>query len=183
MRLDECFFTRLMPEPPRDIGKILEEQRNMHLYDRLRTGTCGMILGQPEVFATRATRDAAVGPCGKHTTFIATSWAEAQVGGFTEAGIAIGHRLGTPEFDRVAKPVIDAAVRYMACVSMSVSVVIARSRHEVEFGDDGQFHVDGDMPQLSIAGDEQEVAATTSWLREVFTDRIFNKSIAKSSKI
>jgi hypothetical protein len=175
MRLDECFFTRLMPEPPRDIGNILEEQRNMHLYDRLRTGACGMILGQPEMFATRAARDAAVGACGKPTTFIATSWAEAQASGFTAVGIAIGHRLGTPEFDRVAKPVIDAAVRYMACTSMSVSVVIARSRYEVEFGDDGQFHVDRDMSQLSIAGDEQEVAATASWLRKLFTDRLTSR--------
>jgi hypothetical protein len=179
--LDDLFFARLMPVPASDLSKILPEQKKMKLHDRLRSGAFGLMLGQSELFATKAARDAVLRPCGKHKAIIATTWPEAQTHGYSAAGLAIGHRLGDAGFDQVVHPVIDANVSFMICTSYPVAMVIARTRYEVAYDYDGEIVVAGDMSQFGFANDEQEIVETARWLQKAFNDRYFNRTVTKSA--
>lgn len=177
MDVNKLFFARLMPTRPGNLGKILADQIMMPLPDKLRAGAGGLILGQPEGFATLAARDAAVGPCGKHR-MSATSWHEVEESGFTPADVAIGHRLGDLGFDRVAKPVIDAVAGFMVRTSYPGVIAIARTRYGIDFGDYSHTIVDVSWFGLT-GGDKRQIAVTAQWLQKVFTARLFHRSIAK----
>lgn len=181
--LDAAFFARLMPVPASDLDRLLPEQLKMKLYERLRTGAYGLMLGQSEVFATKSARDAVLRPCGKYKRIIATSWPEAQTHGFSTGSLAIGHRLGDVGFDQVVQPVIDAKVGFMICTSYPVAMVIARTRYEIDYGSDGEIEVAGDMSQFGFANDEQEIAETAHWLQRTFNDRFFNRTMSKSGNL
>ena len=52
MGVNKLFFACLMRTRPGDLGKILADQTMMPLPDKLRAGVGGLILGQPEGFAS-----------------------------------------------------------------------------------------------------------------------------------
>jgi hypothetical protein len=182
--MSKFFFARTVAQLLADIERILADKGDTHLSDEQDerfTNVCGVVPGVPEAFATRAARDAALGPCGAYANVIETSWDQAVAAGFAASDVAIGHRLGDAEFDRVAKPVVDAVARKMQLTGEPGTIVIARARYEVSVGSNGQIDVAGGVPELSVTYDVPVTWATADWLREAFADRLISKSPAMSS--
>lgn len=184
MSLDKFFFATTVAQLPADIERTLGAQGEAHLSDEQDerfTDVCGVAPGPPEAFATRAARDARLGPFGAYARVIETSWGQAVAAGFTASEVAIGHQLGEAGFDRVAKPVLDAVARKMQLTGEPGMIVIARSRYEVSIGSDGQIDVAGGPLELNVTYDVPIGWATVDWLREAFSARLVAKSSAMSS--
>ncbi|MGH2506574.1 MAG: hypothetical protein ACRDHZ_04025 [Ktedonobacteraceae bacterium] len=171
MNLDECFFASLVTEPG-DISRFLGQERDLR-FDRMTAREYGLLLGQPEIYASRAARDAVLGPCGTFLTFVALSWAEIQASAFSEGGIAIGHQLGDAKFDFVATPVVNNLARHMVRVGMPVSITIARVRFLVAVDLDGEIIVD--RSKFSPAIGKKLFAPTAGWIRQAFADSLLSR--------
>lgn len=127
----------------------------------------------PEAFADMVSRDAALGPCGRWTTFIPTTWSEAEIGGFSSASVAVGHSIDDPRFSAIAEPVIEAVVAQMIENRSSHGrIVIARVVYEFHVRDGGRLEVAGGCATFGAHVDEALSDRTLDWLYRELVDRV-----------
>lgn len=137
--------------------------------DQLLTDSVGAPV-YPEVFASVAARDAALGAYGPYTIFTPTSWAEAEAAGFTATDLAVGHDLAKPGFDRVAQTVLDAVAENIESDLGPTVVVIARVRYEIDRDGNGEIGVSacGDFG-VNAHPDNPQAEVTMRWLEGEFS--------------
>lgn len=127
----------------------------------------------PEAFADAASRDAALGPWGRSTVFIPTTWSDAEMAGFSIASVAVGHSIDDPRFSAIAEPVIEAVVAQMIeHESFRGRIVIARALYEFHVRDDRHFEVVGGCETFGAPVDAALSDRTLDWLHRELADRI-----------
>jgi hypothetical protein len=174
MKLKKCAFTRVTAKVPKDVTDTLTRYGEAGLSEEqneLLTRAAGINPWQPEAFAAVADRDAKIGPYGSVAEFIEASWPEAEAAGFTEADIAIGHRLDETGFEGIALAVVDAVARRMADTGQPGTVAIARVEYGIYARPDGDVTVTA-VPLFDVDGDRGQMEATAAWLRREFRKRL-----------
>lgn len=180
MRLMDCEYARPVLTLPAELAKKLEAVGPGGLEDRegeVYRSVLGMLPGWPEAFATKAARDAALGPYGPYANFVPTTFAEVQNAGFTASGIAIGHPLGDPDFETVAPAVLKAMAERVADDGHA-TVIIGRVRYEIgSFRDDVGVSA---LPEFDARGEPTVINKTMRWLNDNYAHLVRKQLAAQA---
>ena len=99
--LDQAFLNGAKP--------VLSDEQ-----EELFTNAAGVAPGLIEIFATVEQRDAALGPCAPYAEVVPANPAELMNCSFDMDEVAVGHRIGEPNFETVLEAKVVATVRAFA---------------------------------------------------------------------
>lgn len=174
MQWNQCRFAKPVPMLSRDLAVHLAAHGETGLTDEqneLLTYAAGVAPGFPEVFTNTVRRDGALGPYGRYTEFVKTSFDAVAAVGYRASGFAVGHRLGECGFNLLAPAVIKAIANKMISAAEPGTIIIARVRYEIRQVTGGGIAINA-CPEFDVPADRLQTEMTMHWLQGEFARRL-----------